>query len=132
VKTLPNPVCQPLEKGMGRYIVVVAASVVLLLAGAPVARATTGPDESKLKPATIDVLHYVMATYPEVPEIGGWRPDRIPDHPSGRALDIMAFGNRALGDRIAADLRSRQAELGIRYILWWTKDHYDHLHVCVH
>jgi hypothetical protein len=97
----------------------------------PTAHATMGPDESLLQPDTIDLLHHVEETFPEVPNIGGWRPDKIPDHPSGRALDIMVYGDTELGNRIAADLREHQAEYHIRYILWQVPNHYNHVHACV-
>jgi len=110
-----------------------AALIVASLLMAPTANAGPRlPDTSRLQPATVDLLHYVAEKYPEVPEIGGWRPDRIPDHPSGRALDIMVYANGGLGDRIAADLRANKAKLGIRYLLWRVPQHYDHIHVCVH
>jgi hypothetical protein len=97
----------------------------------PNAKATWDPDESPLQPDTVDLLHYVNENYPEVPSIGGYRPDRIPDHPSGRALDIMTGGDMGLGDRIAADLREHQGDLHIRYILWRVPSHFDHIHACV-
>jgi hypothetical protein len=74
---------------------------------------------------------YLRATYPMIPEIGGVRPDPIRDHPAGLALDVMVYGNTALGDRIYADMRARKAEFGIRYMLWQQPKHYDHLHLCV-
>lgn len=96
------------------------------------ARATVWPDESKLTPATIGVLHHLRQHFPEIPAIGGWRPDPIPDHPSGKALDVMVYGDKALGDRIHADLTANRERLGIRYMLWRVRDHFDHIHVCVH
>lgn len=104
---------------------------VLFMTVVPVAHATRTPDESMLQPDTIDLLHHVEEAFPEVPDIGGWRPDRIPDHPSGRALDIMVYGDMELGDRIAADLNEHQGEYHIRYILWRVSNHFNHVHACV-
>jgi peptidoglycan DL-endopeptidase CwlO len=111
--------------------VIVTITCLAVFAPAPDADATWNPDTSMLQPDTVDLLHYVNENYPEVPRIGGYRPDRIPDHPTGRALDIMTGGDMGLGDRIAADLREHQGELHIRYILWRVANHYDHVHACV-
>ena len=74
---------------------------------------------------------YLRATYPMIPEIGGVRPDPIRDHPAGLALDVMVYGNTALGDRIFADMKSQKNRFGIRYMLWQKPNHYDHIHICV-
>lgn len=57
-------------------------------------------------------------------------------HSWGNAVDFhLAVGRpanateKARGDTIAAYLRKHQTELGIRTILWWVKDHWDHIHV---
>lgn len=95
------------------------------------------------------VLAAVKYSFPSMTNIGGVRPDSIPDHPSGRALDFMT-SNRGYGDSIANMLISRSGELRIDYIIWrqriwqpgrgWkmmsnrgsaTANHYDHVHVSV-
>ena len=47
------------------------------------------PVEKGLKPNAIKVHRAVRATFPQITSIGGVRRDPIPDHPSGRALDLM-------------------------------------------
>ena len=74
---------------------------------------------------------YIIATYPGVKSIGGVRPDPIPDHPSGHAIDIMV-DDMALGDVILADIQSQGARFGLDYTLWRVAAHYDHIHVRVH
>lgn len=122
--------------------------------------AVAGPQaegwEVGLKPATVNIGRYVKANYEQITTIGGHRRDTPNDHPSGRAIDIMipdykSTEGRDLGDRMAADLRSRATQLGIQYIIWdghiwnvardgegWrhmadrgsdSANHYDHLHV---
>lgn len=127
----------------------IIAILTFLFLGSATATATTGPDESRLQPNAVAVAEYVMANYPEVPEISGRRADPLPDHPSGHAVDIMVFDNAELGDRILADLLSHP-ELGIRYMIWQQQvhrpngsgyimasrgslraDHFDHIHVTV-
>jgi hypothetical protein len=49
-------------------------------------------------------------------------------HAWGNALDIQPV-DRAQGDRIAAYLRSNGGSLNVGGVLWWVKDHYDHVHV---
>lgn len=74
---------------------------------------------------------YVRNNYPGVNSIGGVRSDRLPDHPSGRAIDIMVGGNTALGNAIHADITSQSRRFGINYTLWQVAYHYDHIHVTV-
>ena len=99
---------------------------------------------------SLAVLAAVKYSFPGMKSIGGVRPDSMPDHPSGRALDFMT-SDRAYGDAIASMLISRAGELDIEYIIWrqrvwlpssgWksmsdrggaTATHYDHVHVTVH
>ncbi len=74
---------------------------------------------------------YIMATYPGVQSIGGVRSDPLPDHPSGRAIDIMIGGNMALGDAINADVQAQAARFGVSYTMWRVASHYDHVHITV-
>lgn len=84
-----------------------------------------------LRANTANLAHYIQNTYPGVLSIGGVRPDPLPDHPSGRAIDIMIGSNMALGDTIAADIRSQAARFRVSYILWRVPAHFDHIHVTV-
>ena len=74
---------------------------------------------------------YIMATYPGVQSIGGVRSDPLPDHPSGRAIDIMIGGNMALGDAINADVQSQAARFNVSYTMWRVASHFDHVHITV-
>jgi hypothetical protein len=76
------------------------------------------------------LAQYISGNYPGVQSIGGVRADRLPDHPSGRAIDIMV-GNMGLGDTIAADVRSQVGRFGVKYVLWRVTDHFNHVHVSV-
>lgn len=77
------------------------------------------------------IVDYIMATYPGVKSIGGVRADRLPDHPSGHAVDIMIGSDMGLGDEIRADLESQAARFGIAYTMWRVASHFDHVHVTV-
>ena len=74
---------------------------------------------------------YIIATYPGVQSIGGVRADPLPDHPSGRAIDIMIGSNMALGDAINADIQSQAGRFGVSYTMWRVSAHFDHIHAMV-
>ncbi len=79
--------------------------------------------ETGLTPDAVLVLRCVKQQFPSITTIGGVRPDPLPDHPSGRAVDFMipdyetATGN-ALGWEIARWLRQHQRELGVKYVIF--------------
>jgi hypothetical protein len=67
-----------------------------------------------------------------VQSIGGVRSDPYPDHPSGRAIDIMVGNDTALGNTIYSDLNGNLGRWGIQYMMWQTDAaHADHIHVTV-
>ena len=103
--------------------------------------------ETGLKTNAIRAGRAISLKFPEVQVIGGYRPyDPYPDHPSGRALDVMV-GNLALGDAIKDYLFANNSVFQMQYALWkqaqWntaangspmgdrgnpTQNHYDHVH----
>ncbi len=84
-----------------------------------------------LTPNARALAQYITATYPGVQSIGGVRADSRPDHPSGRALDIMIGSDMGLGDTINADIQSQTGRFGVQYTMWRVASHYDHVHVTV-
>lgn len=94
----------------------------------------------------------VALQFPQVKTIGGYRPyDPYPDHPSGRALDIMTYTDKALGDRILNFLFDHPDFFKMQYAIWqkamWykkgapqpmadrgspTQNHMDHVHAYFH
>ena len=105
-----------------------------------------------LKPAAEQLNNIITQAFPELKTIGGYRAqDPYPDHPSGRALDIMVGDNLKLGDGVNEFLMKHAAELGVEYTLWrqaeWkpgqgaspmaprpggkTGNHFDHVHAYV-
>jgi len=84
-----------------------------------------------LTPNARALADYIRHTYPGVQSIGGVRPDPLPDHPSGRAIDIMIGSDMALGDRINADVLNQRNRFGVRYTMWRVAQHYNHVHVTV-
>ena len=79
--------------------------------------------EKGLKPNAIKVHRAILKEFPEITVFGGVRPDPIPDHPSGRALDCMipnykSAHGKALGFRLSRWARTNAASLGINYVIW--------------
>ena len=86
---------------------------------------------SGLSPNARELASYITATYPGVQSIGGVRADSRPDHPSGRALDIMIGSDMGLGDAINADIQSQAERFGVQYTMWRVANHFNHVHVTV-
>ncbi|MFD6105031.1 peptidoglycan DD-metalloendopeptidase family protein [Nocardia salmonicida] len=109
--------------------------------------------EKGLQVDSIRLARTIVQRFPLVRAIGGQREDALPDHPSGRAIDIMipdpSSGNgKALGDQIAEFVLTNSAALRIDYLIWRqtyraasgesnlmedrggvTANHMDHVHV---
>lgn len=109
-----------------------------------------------LQPTTASILTDAQQRYPQIQTYHGVRPDPIPDHPSGRALDLMIpdwSNNNALGWEIANYYRANAAQFDVKYIIFdqqiwsvardgegWrqmgdrgshTANHLDHVHISV-
>lgn len=102
--------------------------------------------EQGLQVRTILVSRSISATFPEIHEIGGVRPDPLPWHPLGLALDVMipdpqSAAGIALGNEIVAYVMKNAGRFGIQDAIWrgvyYTPGgaqpsrlgHYDHVHV---
>lgn len=113
---------------MLKHVAAVAAIAVL---AAPTANAAPIVGGNGLTPNAWALANYIQANYPGVQSIGGVRQDPYPDHPSGRAIDVMVGGNTALGNQIYADIMGNPGRFGISYTLWQTAGHFDHIHFTV-
>lgn len=118
------------------------------------------PDSDKIQSKenlqvdSIRIARAVAQRFPDVQTIGGWREfDQFPDHPSGRAVDIMipdfqSNEGRELGNRIKNYLFEHREFFNIEYMIWrqmyipsegqpnlmddrfdLTQNHFDHVHV---
>lgn len=81
------------------------------------------PAEHGVQPDTLRVIRCVAQQWPQIHTFGGLRPDPLPDHPSGRAVDIMIPDHQSpagvnLGAAIAAWLKNHAKQLGIQYVIW--------------
>jgi hypothetical protein len=107
-----------------------ALAAAAVFAAPPVHAETQLVGMSGLTPNAQALKANVIAIYAP-PSIGGVRPDPLPDHPSGHALDFMVYGNTRLGNAIFGDLNSNKSRHGIKYCLWQVPAHYDHVHCTV-
>ena len=112
--------------------------------------------EEHLMTDSVRIARAVASKFPDLKEIGGWRPvDAYPDHPSGRAVDIMipdydSDKGKKLGDEIKDYIFRNKADFNVEYLIWRqqyipadgepnqmedrgdpTQNHFDHVHVTV-
>ncbi|WP_197504680.1 hypothetical protein [Mycobacterium sp. 852002-51163_SCH5372311] len=102
--------------------------------------------ERGLQVRTILAARAISAAFPEIHEIGGCRPDALPWHPNGLAIDVMIPNPSSaegieLGDRIVAFVLDNADRFGMQDAIWrgvyYTPGgsqpsrlgHYDHVHV---
>ncbi|WP_173842161.1 hypothetical protein [Mycobacterium terramassiliense] len=102
--------------------------------------------EQGLQVRTILVARSISATFPQIHQIGGVRPDPLPWHPLGLAIDVMipdpgSSEGIALGNQIVAYVLRNADRFGIQDAIWrgvyYTPTgaqvsrlgHYDHVHV---
>ena len=115
-----------------KKIIVGISAAVMMIASAPPAQAVPLVGMNGVCANAANLADYISSAYPGVQSIGGIRPDRLPDHPSGHAIDIMTGNNMGLGDTIASDIKSQTQRFGVKYVLWRVKDHFNHVHVTVY
>jgi hypothetical protein len=102
--------------------------------------------ESGLQIRTIFASRAISAEFPEIHDIGGVRPDPLPWHPNGLALDVnipnpSSDEGIALGNEIVAFVLKNAKRFGMQDAIWrgvyYTPGgaqsggygHYDHVHV---
>lgn len=111
-------------------------------------------NEAHMQVDSVRIGRAVAHKFPEITTIGGWRPsDPFPDHPSGRAVDIMIDNwdtaeGKQLGDEVLEYLYGNREYFQIEYFIWRqkyipaegegnmmedrgspTQNHFDHVHV---
>lgn len=100
------------------------------------------------------IAWHIWDNYPAIKTMYGWRRDVTPDHPAGRAVDVMIPSyktNTELGWAIANYFKSNAKEFNVSYVIYqqkiwsvarskegWramanrgndTANHYDHVHI---
>lgn len=81
--------------------------------------------ERGLKPNAIKVHRAALVAFPQIKTYYGVRPDPIPDHPAGLALDLMlpfadytSAAGHAYGKRVSDWARANARSLGIQYVIF--------------
>jgi hypothetical protein len=102
--------------------------------------------ERGLQVKTILASRSISAAFPEIHEIGGVRPDPLPWHPNGLALDVMIPNagtpeGIALGNEIVAYVFRNATRFGLQDAIWrgvyytptgpkgYGSGHFDHVHI---
>jgi hypothetical protein len=109
--------------------------------------------EEKLQVKTIWAARVIGVLFPQIKTIFGYRPDPLPWHPNGLAIDVMIPNHAApegieLGNQIAGFALANAKRWGVNHVIWrqkiypgvgapsWmsnlgneTLNHYDHVHI---
>lgn len=105
--------------------------------------------ERGLQVKTILVARTISAIFPEIKSMGGVRPDALPWHPRGLAIDVMipnpsSAAGIALGNQIVAFALKNADRFSLQDCIWrgtyYTPSgpsgsgygHYDHVHITTH
>jgi hypothetical protein len=105
--------------------------------------------EHGLQIKTILVARTISAIFPEIKNIGGVRPDALPWHPRGLAIDVMipnpsSAAGIALGNQIVSFALKNADKFSLQDCIWrgtyYTPSgpsgsgygHYDHVHITTH
>jgi hypothetical protein len=105
--------------------------------------------ERGLQVKTILAARSITAAFPEIKSIGGVRPDSLPWHPRGLAIDIMipnpsSAAGIALGNEVVAFALKNAKRFALQDAIWrgtyYTPSgpsgsgygHYDHVHITTH
>ena len=109
--------------------------------------------EKGLQKDTILAERAVSAAFPEIKDIGGWRPDSLKWHPNGQAIDVMipdpsSTHGKALGDDVLRFALQHKDAFNLNHVIWRqtlynpdgssqlmenrgspTQNHMDHVHI---
>jgi hypothetical protein len=111
---------QVMHKGLPRWVTAKQLVKVMPLGTSPCASGSGM--EAGLQPDTIKVHRAVCALFPQVTRYLGTGGGG--EHRTGRAVDIMVYGDSALGYKIAAFAQTNARALGISQVIWhqhiWT------------
>lgn len=105
--------------------------------------------ERGLQVKTILAARTISAVFPEIKSIGGVRPDALPWHPRGLAIDVMipnpsSAAGIALGNQIVSFALKNADKFSLQDCIWrgtyYTPSgpsgsgygHYDHVHITTH
>ena len=82
------------------------------------------PGEGGLKDIAKLAKRLIHLIWPSITTIGGYRQDAYPEHPSGRALDVMVGVGNPIGDEVTSWALANNPVLPLQHALWkqtvWT------------
>ena len=79
--------------------------------------------EKGLQVETIRLKRAISAKFPQIRDIGGWRPDSMRWHPNGLAIDVIipnweTPAGRELGDRIVEFALDNADRFDLEHVIW--------------
>lgn len=82
--------------------------------------------ENGLTPDALLLIRCGHQQFPAITSIGGVRADALPDHPSGRAIDLMipdykTAEGKSFGWQVARWMRANSQALGVQYVIFDAK-----------
>ena len=81
-------------------------------------RLSPTPGEGGLQPIAILAKRLIHRIWPSITTIGGYRQDAYPEHPSGRALDVMVGVGNPIGDEVTSWALANDKILPLIHALW--------------
>ena len=159
VAVMAAPVRPPVALAWEPQIVMAAHTAALPAGAVGSARRALAPgvgSERGLQVQTIRLKRAISARFPEIRDIGGWRPDPLRWHPDGLAIDVIipnweTPAGRALGDRIARFALDNAKRYNVEHVIWQRvyhpaagrsqlmanlgdpdADHYTHVHIATY
>lgn len=82
------------------------------------------PGEGGLKPIGVLMKRLIHRIWPSIKEIGGYRQDAYPEHPSGRALDVMVGVGNPIGDQVNDWAHGNHGQFPLIHSIWKQAMHY--------
>lgn len=84
----------------------------------PGARLSPSPGEGGLQDIAKLAKRLIHLIWPSIGTIGGYRQDAYPEHPSGRALDVMVGVGNPIGDEVTGWALANDPVLPLQHALW--------------
>lgn len=81
-------------------------------------RLSPSPGEGGLEDIAKLAKRLIHRIWPSITSIGGYRQDAYPEHPSGRALDVMVGVGNPIGDEVTSWALANDAVLPLQHALW--------------
>ncbi len=74
--------------------------------------------EGGLQSIAVLMRRLIFKMWPKIKDIGGYRQDAYPEHPSGRALDVMVGSDKKTGDQVNAFAHANNPKFPLTHSIW--------------